>query len=385
MRKRIALIAAVAVTVLGLVGGSVAYASLNKTVTLSIDGKAKEVQTFGKTVGDVLDDEGITVGDHDAVAPSTTTPIDEGSKISVRYGRELSLTVDGEESTYWVTATNVDAALSQIGRRFSGAELSASRGMTIGRSGLDLTVKTAKDIQLVVAGKKKKATTTAITVKEALADLKVKVDGDDEVKPKLKSDLDDGDKITVVKIDRKKDQRKVAIPNKTVVRYSSSMYDGQEKVTESGRDGQKVITYNVVLANGKERSRKAVNTKVVSKPVTRVEVHGTKDRPAPATSSSSSSSSSSSGGSSTPPPNYASGGTVWDRLAQCESGGNWAINTGNGYYGGLQFSLSTWRAYGGSGYPHQASRSTQISIAQRVLAAQGWGAWPACSARLGLR
>jgi resuscitation-promoting factor RpfA len=75
----------------------------------------------------------------------------------------------------------------------------------------------------------------------------------------------------------------------------------------------------------------------------------------------------------------------WDKLAQCESGGNWSINTGNGYYGGLQFSLSTWRAYGGSGMPHKASREEQIRIAKKVQASDGWGAWPACTAKLGLR
>ena len=75
----------------------------------------------------------------------------------------------------------------------------------------------------------------------------------------------------------------------------------------------------------------------------------------------------------------------WDRLAQCESGGNWGINTGNGYYGGLQFSASTWRAFGGTGMPHQASKAEQIAVAERTLAAQGWGAWPACSKKMGLR
>ncbi|SDL58552.1 Protein of unknown function [Corynebacterium mycetoides] len=77
----------------------------------------------------------------------------------------------------------------------------------------------------------------------------------------------------------------------------------------------------------------------------------------------------------------------WDRLAQCEAGGNWHINTGNGYYGGLQFSASTWRAYGGdqfAPYAHQATREQQIIVGERTLAGQGWGAWPACSARLGL-
>ncbi|MFJ9630242.1 transglycosylase family protein [Streptomyces sp. NPDC101175] len=77
---------------------------------------------------------------------------------------------------------------------------------------------------------------------------------------------------------------------------------------------------------------------------------------------------------------------VWDRIAQCESGGNWHINTGNGYYGGLQFSAGTWRAYGGSAYAataDQASRSAQIAVATKVQHAQGWGAWPVCSVRAG--
>ena len=76
---------------------------------------------------------------------------------------------------------------------------------------------------------------------------------------------------------------------------------------------------------------------------------------------------------------------MWDALAQCESGGNWAINTGNGYYGGLQFNLGTWQAYGGTGLPSQASRETQIAIATKLRdASGGYGAWPGCSAKLGL-
>jgi LysM repeat protein len=80
-----------------------------------------------------------------------------------------------------------------------------------------------------------------------------------------------------------------------------------------------------------------------------------------------------------------SDGSAWDRLAQCESGGNWSINTGNGFYGGLQFTLSSWRAAGGSGYPNEASREEQIARAQILQASQGWGAWPVCSVKAGLR
>jgi hypothetical protein len=79
---------------------------------------------------------------------------------------------------------------------------------------------------------------------------------------------------------------------------------------------------------------------------------------------------------------------TWQRLAMCESGGRWHINTGNGYYGGLQFSSGTWRAYGGGHYARTADKATkkeQIRIAERVKRHQGWGAWPACSARIGVR
>ncbi|MHA7273010.1 transglycosylase family protein [Arthrobacter sp. TMT4-20] len=77
-------------------------------------------------------------------------------------------------------------------------------------------------------------------------------------------------------------------------------------------------------------------------------------------------------------------GSTWDALAQCESGGNWGINTGNGFSGGLQFTPSTWAGFGGQGAPQDASREQQIAVAENVLQGQGWGAWPACSAKLGL-
>ncbi|HEX7172825.1 MAG TPA: transglycosylase family protein [Candidatus Limnocylindria bacterium] len=88
-----------------------------------------------------------------------------------------------------------------------------------------------------------------------------------------------------------------------------------------------------------------------------------------------------------PAPVTSSGSSVWDDLARCESGGNWAINTGNGYYGGLQFSYDTWHGYGGgefADYPHQANREEQIVVAERLRAERGYAPWPACRAKLGL-
>lgn len=85
----------------------------------------------------------------------------------------------------------------------------------------------------------------------------------------------------------------------------------------------------------------------------------------------------------TPAANAADTAT-WDALAQCESGGNWNINTGNGFYGGVQFTQQSWNGVGMSGSPASASKAEQIEAAERLLAVQGWGAWPACSAKLGL-
>ncbi|MGH3916862.1 MAG: transglycosylase family protein [Pseudonocardiaceae bacterium] len=87
-------------------------------------------------------------------------------------------------------------------------------------------------------------------------------------------------------------------------------------------------------------------------------------------------------------PAQAASEATWNRIAACESGGNWSINTGNGYFGGLQFTRSTWNAYGGGKYAttaDKATRSQQIAIAEKVLVGQGWGAWPACSRKAGLR
>lgn len=78
------------------------------------------------------------------------------------------------------------------------------------------------------------------------------------------------------------------------------------------------------------------------------------------------------------------GDSVWDSIAACESGGNWAINTGNGFYGGVQFTLSSWQAVGGTGYPNEASKAEQIARAKILQSRQGWGAWPACTTKLGL-
>jgi resuscitation-promoting factor RpfB len=369
VRKKIGLIAAATVAILSVIGAGFAYATKSKTVTLSVDGKVSEVSTQAGTVEEVLEGEGIKVDERDAVAPSLSSDVSDGSRIAVRFGRELSLNVDGEQDSYWVTASSVDDALSQLGLRFSDADLSASRSAPIGRSGLDLTVVTEKTVTLVDGAKKpRKVATAALTVGEALKELNVRTDELDRFNRGPDAKIDDGARIVITRISTVERSKKVAVDNQTVVRYSDDMMEGNEKLVRAGSDGLKQVTYEFTRKNGKRADVEVIDSTMLEAPVSRIEVHGTKE-PAPEPE---------------PAANYASGSTVWDELAECESGGNWAINTGNGYYGGLQFSLSTWQAYGGSGMPNEASREEQIAVAERVQASQGWGAWPSCAAELGL-
>ena len=142
------------------------------------------------------------------------------------------------------------------------------------------------------------------------------------------------------------------------------MFRGHSSLVRAGHDGLRNVTYRITFRNGRLVARQVMWQHVLRAPVAAIERVGTKSA---ATT------------------NYAGGSSVWDKIAQCESGGNWAENTGNGYYGGLQFSLGTWHAYGGGGLPSQASRLTQIAIATKVRnASGGYGSWPACSQALGL-
>ena len=280
MHKRSRRILTTVVALLAIVGvAAAAYSARSTQVTLSVDGQVRHVTTAGATVGDVLAVEGIEIGDHDAVAPSLDTEVTEDTRIAVRFGRPLELTVDGAGQTYWVTATSVATALEQIGRAFSDADLSASRSAPIGRAGLDLTVKTEKSVSLVAAGNKSKELTTAVTVGQALRDLDVRYDRNDEIEPRVTGTIDDGTDIRLVRIEKRERKVEEPVPNETVVRYDDDLLEGRERVVRTGRAGVRVETSRVVGANGEPRSRTTVASTVRTEPVERVVVEGTKEPP----------------------------------------------------------------------------------------------------------
>jgi uncharacterized protein YabE (DUF348 family) len=357
-----------AVVVLAVAGSTWGYTALSKSVTVTLDGKSQEVSAFGGTVGDVLADQGVEVTGRDDVAPDLDEKITDGTRISVHFARPFEVTVDGKATTYWVTSTTVSRALEEIGRPYAGADLSTSRGGGIDRKGMKLDVVTPKDLVVKLGGHRAvHRTVTALTVQDALDELGVDVGKNDRTKPAVDQVLEDGDKLvfTDIRVATKRIKGEV-VDFDTIEKDDSSMDKGDTTVVRDGKSGLRDVTYRIVYRNGDVAVRKVVRQSLVREPVDEIVKVGTK-APAPA------------------PANFSGGSSVWDRLAGCEAGGNWAINTGNGYYGGLQFNLGTWHANGGSGLPSDASRETQIAIATKVRdASGGYGAWPGCAAKLGL-
>jgi uncharacterized protein YabE (DUF348 family) len=388
VRTRIALIGTTIVIALAVVAGGLAYVTLGKTVTLLVDGQATTLRTYAGQVGDVLENEGVEVGKHDVVAPAPGAELEDGAEISVRYGRQLTVSIDGQESTYWTTATNVEDALQQLGLRVvDSAELSTSRSAPIGREGLDLTVITPKKVTAVVGGKKQRITTTAADVDDVLDELDVTVRKRDELKPARNTEVTEGMRVSVVRIGVRMKRDTVATDYRTIVRKDSDLYVDEVEIAQEGVQGAVRKTYRVVRANGEVRRRKLVDSKVLRQPVPEIQIQGTTARPEPEPEPEVEAAAPEveETAPEQPAPPVADSG-VWDQLAQCESGGNWSINTGNGYYGGLQFNIDTWRAYGGTGYPHENSREAQIAVATRLRDANGgsYGSWPSCAAQLGL-
>ena len=357
-----------------LTAGGVGAAQLDKAVNLSVDGTSTAAHVFGGTVGDLLESEGITVRDGDVVYPAVDAPLSDGDTVTVRYARMLNLTVDGTKKQIRTTETTVDAALLALGLHTDGARISVSRSQPIGRQGLDLTVVTPKAVTIVADGRTTKKTVAAATVEEALTQLRVGFDSDDRISPSRSTALKSGMKVVVKDVRTTTSSRSEVVGYTTIRKETADLYEGATKVTTQGVDGVRRVTVRTTIVDGKVAKRERVSSKITTAPVAQVVLVGTKARPVTSTTSTSTGGSGSTSGTGI---NLARA-DMWDRVAQCESGGNWSINTGNGYYGGLQFSFSTWLAYGGDDFAQRAdlaSRAEQITVANRVYADNGLSQW----------
>ena len=347
--------------VAGTVGGLTAFATSasGTPVTLLVDGQSKHIHTSASDVAGALKSAGYQVGPHDIVAPAVTAHIHDGSKIVFNRGRMLVMTVDGKQVSVWTTAPTLAQALADLGYP-AGEYVSVSRSKRLPLTPTSLVLRSPQRVILKHDGKIAYLRTTDTTVKALLATLNVKVGRNDIVRPALTTRIKPNMQVFVERVVWHRETRTESVSYPIVKHYDSTMYTDQTSVITRGVQGSARVTYSVKLADGREIGRTELARTVLTQPKAQVEKVGTKSRPVPT---------------------YSSSGLNWDAVAQCESGGNWHINTGNGFYGGLQFDYSTWLSNGGGAYAERAdlaTREQQIAIATKVYNARGSSPWPVC-------
>ncbi|EEN84041.1 Transglycosylase-like domain protein [Rhodococcus erythropolis SK121] len=348
-----------------IVGGALAVVR-HKTITLDVDGDMISLSTMSSSVGTALEDAGYPVDPKDALAPSADSSLSDGDTVVLRRARELALTVDGQPTTIWTTALTVDEALKQVDVSDDFA-VSASRSHRLPLERTELDVVSPKTVSVSDGGAPAaEVKLAAVTVGDLLAAKNAPLEQADSVVPTADTPVTNGLTIQVTRdrTDTRVETQPIAPPENKV--EDPELEKDKTVVENPGVPGERTATVQVKTVNGVEAGRTELSATVIKEPVAAVVKVGTKQASAPAVSNAS----------------------TWDAIAQCEATGNWAINTGNGFYGGLQFTQSTWEAFGGGQYAARAdlaSREQQIAIGEKVRAGQGWGAWPSCTSKLGLR
>jgi resuscitation-promoting factor RpfB len=357
--KKSIFVAANAAVLLVLAGSTAAYASLSKDVTVSLDGHTTSIRTMSGTVASALASDGITLTPYDKLKidgkpASKTTPVDDGAKVAVAFAKPVIVAVDGKTEKATVHDHTVGDVLDRFGVKPSAkAFVSGDRSERLSRSGTRIVVSNPKELTIAADGKSKTLTSTAPTVRAALKEAGVELDTNDEVEPAVGELLSDGDQVKVTRIELADKTEVVDIAQPVKYKDDKNLEKGTTKVLDPGQEGRAREHVLVTEADGRERSRLVLESAKLAAPETKIVARGTAEAPF----------------------------GVWDKIAACESGGNWHINTGNGYYGGLQFSAATWKSVGGPGLPHENSREVQIKYAKILQARSGWGQWGCAGAR----
>lgn len=362
MRKTPAALAVGVTAFAVFAGGGVAYAAVDRSVTLTVDGKNQTVHTLSGDVQSVLDQAEVNPKARDLVAPDPSEKVSDGDHIVVRHARQVTLTVDGETKKKWVTALNVDEALRQLGIRGKGMRLSADRSTRIPLAGMELTVNLPKNVSVKADDESKKLLSFGSTVGDAVEDAGVTMDADDVVRPGKDTDLENGMNITVFRVVVTKSEKKVDIAPPVKEKKTDELDKGDTKVDDPGKKGQKIVYYETRSVDGNKGKAKKVGEKVVKKPKTKVVLVGTKKQTMDGSF-------------------WTLGGWDWKYLARCESGMNPDASNGT-HFGLYQFSMATWQSVGGSGDPRDASPEEQTQRAYKLIESAGPGQWTCPTRRL---
>ena len=360
LQQSLALRAVLAALLVALAGSGVVALNARKTVTLNIDGNPVTVTTMKSRVGDIVAENGLALGERDEVLPASGQSVGDAETIVVRRSRPLQLSLDGQQPRQvWTTAATVDEALAQL-KLTDTAPAAASRGSRLPLAGMALPVVRAKTVQINDGGAISTVRLAAPDVGSLLAAAGAPLLQRDTVVPDPATPVTDGMQILVTRMRIEKVTERVPLAPAARRVEDPTMNISRQVVEDPGAPGLTDMTFAVATVNGAVTGRLPVASTVITPARDAVLRVGAKP------------------GTEVPP---VTNGARWDAIAACESGNNWAINTGNGYYGGVQFDQSTWERNGGLRYASRAdlaTREEQIAIAEVTRARQGWGAWPVC-------
>jgi resuscitation-promoting factor RpfB len=265
----------------GVVGSTAAWVGLDKTVTVQVDGQARQVHTVADDVSGTLTAAGLDIGAHDLVAPAATSRIHNGGRIVLKRGRLLHLTIDGQRRDLWVTDSTVSQAMLDLG--FPTATFtSVSRDKRLPLTPTDIAVIAPKTVTVVANGNSQTVSTTDPTVADLLADLGISYSSDDSISPSIQSSLTDGATVTVSQVTTGQVTSVQALPYQTTQESDATLAKGATAVVKAGKAGTQQITYAVVYIDGVPTGQTVLSTTVLTPPTTQVVKVGTKAA-APAT------------------------------------------------------------------------------------------------------
>lgn len=260
-----------------LLAGLVVYRTLDKTVTLVVDGQASDVRTLRSTVGGLLEGQDIQISAHDRVEPPLATGISDGMRVHVLHAKEISLVLNGSLQTVHVIGQTVDDVLEQVNLRAGRhAYLQPSLGAEI-KDGDVVEFRRAVSIQLNVDGKSKRVITNAPDVGYLLDSLGVVLRRHDRVEPGIDQALLTGQSVNITRVQFRRVVEQKEIPFRTMTKPSDAIIRGERQVQRSGTPGVHEYVYRVRLENGAETGKQLLEDKRVREPVTQIVLVGTRD------------------------------------------------------------------------------------------------------------
>ena len=336
------------------------------TVPVAVEGRERVVRAHVATVGDLLDAAGVRVAPDDRVLPAPDAPT--GGAVTVERAVDVIVLVNGRDRrdvrTPDATVAGALAAAGLTRGERRRAETVRDRDADL-VDGDVVRVTLPMPVRAVVEGVTLIGWSPATTPAGVLGDLGVAIEEHHVVVPAADGPLAHGTAIAVHRVEVVEAEETVTVIRPVVRETTRDLYEGAVRVVRPGRDGAERQRVRITRHDGLEVAREVLSREVLVTTESRLERVGARPVVRP---------------------------DVWDELAQCEASGRWDVvrhvHDTLSYFGGLQFDPRTWDAFRPDGFPDiasEASREQQIAVAERVLAVQGWKAWPACSLRLGLR